>query len=153
MWFTLPPQRSLLVFWLFSAIPIPCLKILFFIVLVLSSMISMLTKQKRKHPSKSASSTILEVLWHVKAILSHMISICSQFLYDNWKCWALTYLNTSKMADLFDHCFFGFVSINIWLQHAGWYLPTLSDSCFFSLFFVIYIPLVWNYFLPYLRKW
>jgi len=29
-WFTLPPQRSLLVSWLFSAIPIPCLKILFF---------------------------------------------------------------------------------------------------------------------------
>ena len=28
--FTLPPQRSLLVSRLFSAIPIPCLKILFF---------------------------------------------------------------------------------------------------------------------------
>jgi len=30
LWFTLPPQRSLLISWLFSAIPIPCLKILFF---------------------------------------------------------------------------------------------------------------------------
>jgi len=30
LWFTLPPQRSLLVSWFFSAIPIPCLKILFF---------------------------------------------------------------------------------------------------------------------------
>ena len=26
LWFTLPPQRSLLVLWLFSAIPIPILK-------------------------------------------------------------------------------------------------------------------------------
>ena len=34
LWFTLPPQRSLLVSWLFSAISIPCLKILFFIILV-----------------------------------------------------------------------------------------------------------------------
>jgi len=30
LWFTLPPQWSLLVSWLFSVIPIPCLKILFF---------------------------------------------------------------------------------------------------------------------------
>ena len=27
LWFTLPPQRSLLVLWLFSAIPIPILKL------------------------------------------------------------------------------------------------------------------------------
>jgi len=30
LWFTLPPQRSLLVSWLFSAIPIPILKFSFF---------------------------------------------------------------------------------------------------------------------------
>ena len=30
LWFTLPPQRSLLVWWLFSAIPIPILKFLIF---------------------------------------------------------------------------------------------------------------------------
>jgi len=34
LWFTLPPQQSPLVSWLFSAIPIPCLKILFFNILV-----------------------------------------------------------------------------------------------------------------------
>ena len=31
LWFTLPPQRSLLVSWLFSAIPIPILNFQFFI--------------------------------------------------------------------------------------------------------------------------
>ena len=30
LWFTLPPQQSFLVSWLFSVIPIPCLKFLFF---------------------------------------------------------------------------------------------------------------------------
>ena len=34
LWFTLPPQRSLLVLWLFSAIPIPILKFPIFIHLV-----------------------------------------------------------------------------------------------------------------------
>ena len=33
LWFTLPPQQSLLVSWLFSAIPISCLIILFFNIL------------------------------------------------------------------------------------------------------------------------
>ena len=35
LWFTLPPQRSLLVLWLFSVIPIPILKFQFFIHLVI----------------------------------------------------------------------------------------------------------------------
>ena len=30
LWFTLPPQQSLLVLWIFSAIPIPILKFLIF---------------------------------------------------------------------------------------------------------------------------
>ena len=34
LWFILPPQQSFLVSWLFLAIAIPCLKILFFIILV-----------------------------------------------------------------------------------------------------------------------
>ena len=35
LWFTLPPQRFLLVWWLFSAIPIPILKFPIFIHLVI----------------------------------------------------------------------------------------------------------------------
>ena len=37
LWFTLPPQRSLPFSWIFSAIPIPCLRKLFFIIFYASS--------------------------------------------------------------------------------------------------------------------
>ena len=40
LWFTLPPQRSLLVLWLFSAIPIPILKFPILIYLVVYFLIN-----------------------------------------------------------------------------------------------------------------
>ena len=42
LWFALPPQQSLLVWWLFSAIPIPILKFPIFIHLVITWLVIIL---------------------------------------------------------------------------------------------------------------